>query len=272
MNTILESKFNTSNFVKQWATTNLFSSLDSYIGSGHNYYMYHDTITNKFEWIGWDNNEAFGSFKNGLNSTQIQNLDMYYISTPTTSRPLCNNMLLNATYKTAYNDAYCELLNDFSNMYFDPKIDSLDNLIRASVYADPKKTTTNTQYDQNINNSVTTTGPGGLEVFGLKSFINSRRTSAIASLSTHGVNCSNSITNTTESNIITIYPNPSSNFIRIESTELINEIILLTDALGNSIGKFNADNKNEILIDMSNYSSGMYYILVGSKNYKIIKM
>jgi spore coat protein CotH len=38
--TALDAKLNTSLFMKQWAAMNIFSSLDSYIGSGHNYYFF----------------------------------------------------------------------------------------------------------------------------------------------------------------------------------------------------------------------------------------
>ena len=57
---------NLENWLNYWAAHNLFVNLDSYIGSGHNYFIYHNTDTDRFEWITWDVNEAFGTFQMGL--------------------------------------------------------------------------------------------------------------------------------------------------------------------------------------------------------------
>lgn len=272
LNTALEAKLNSSNFIKQWATINLFSSLDSYIGSGHNYYIYHDTITDKFEWIGWDNNEAFGNFKNGLTATQLLNLDMYYISTPTNSRPLCNNMLLNTTYKNAYNQAYCELLDDFSISYFEPKIDSLYDLIKSSVYADPKKTTTNAQFETNIDTTVFMSGPGGLDAFGLKSFIRGRRTAALASLNSHSVVCTNAIEEDLVSSHLQIMPNPTNSWVQIAFDHAYSGDITLYDAIGNIMNSYKIHKENAYSIDLSNLSNGFYFLKCGDSCYKLIKI
>ena len=58
---------------------NLFCNLDSYIGSGHNYYMYRDPHEGRFNPIPWDTNEAFGNYAmiSGappLTPTQLQQL------------------------------------------------------------------------------------------------------------------------------------------------------------------------------------------------------
>ncbi|MDQ3048985.1 MAG: CotH kinase family protein, partial [Bacteroidota bacterium] len=128
----LEASFNTTTFIKNWAVDNLFVNLDSYIGSGHNFFIYHDTLSNKFEWVTWDVNEAFGNFKMGLTTTQVQNLSLFHVSTPSANRPLVQKMLLNSTYKNALANTVCEWLQyDFSNTNLDAKIDSLANAIRV---------------------------------------------------------------------------------------------------------------------------------------------
>ncbi len=76
----LESTLNTTNAIKAWAFDILFANLDSYRGSGHNYYVYHNLLTNKFEWIGWDVNEAFGNFNMGMNVSQLENYE-YFLHT-----------------------------------------------------------------------------------------------------------------------------------------------------------------------------------------------
>jgi spore coat protein CotH len=228
---VLDAQLNTGRFMKQWAAMNIFSSLDSYIGSGHNYYLYHDTITNKFEFIAWDNNEAFGSFKNNLNSTQLKQLDMYYLRTPVTGRPLCNNMLQNSTYKEMYNQAYCNLLYDFTNTYFDSKIDSLRNAIQQSVYNDPKKMYSNTKFDSSFNYDVTLTGPGGIVVFGLKSFIAERASFLQQHLITQGVVCWPLATPVVEEAQPLIYPNPAHQELYIQYVKPIQRVVL-SDVFG----------------------------------------
>lgn len=184
----LEQVFNTGNFVKQWAAMNLFSSFDSYIGSGHNYYLYHDSLKNKFEWIAWDNNEAFGSFKFSLTNQQIIATDIYYLNTPA-SRPLCDKMLKDSFCKQMYADTFCIMHRSFTNQYFDPIIDSLYSLIKPSVYADPKKFYTNIDFENNIVSDVNLPGPMGLNVFGLKNFIRDRQVAVNNSFAANKVQC-----------------------------------------------------------------------------------
>jgi spore coat protein H len=44
------------------AATAILSSLDSFIGLGHNYYLYHSPKTNTFHFLPWDLDLAFGGF------------------------------------------------------------------------------------------------------------------------------------------------------------------------------------------------------------------
>ena len=61
----LETKLNTNSFIRQWAARNLCVDLDAYFHAPHNYYLYHNTVSNKFEcrinsrgcWIWRDNKE-----------------------------------------------------------------------------------------------------------------------------------------------------------------------------------------------------------------------
>ncbi|HRC31827.1 MAG TPA: CotH kinase family protein [Bacteroidia bacterium] len=252
----LDAVLNTNDFLKQWVCLNMFSSLDSYLGSGHNYYIYHDTLTNKFQWIAWDNNEAFGSFKMQLSNLQLKNLDMYYVSNAT-SRPLINKMLANPAYKSLYNQAYCELKDDFTNAYFDSKIDSLDLQIKSSVYADPKKFYTNSMYDSSLTYDLNITGPQGINVFGLKNFVSTRALNIQNNFIANNVVCTNSIENSADNFNLIISPNPVKNSIHIISSSLCS-IYKLYSMDGKEIasGPCNGD------IDVSNYSAGVYFLSV----------
>lgn len=257
----LDQKLNTNDYLHQWAAVNLFVSLDSYLGSGHNYYIYHDTVTDKFQWIAWDNNESFGSFKMSLSSSQLMNLDMYFVSSPG-ARPLCEKMLINADYKHSYSMAYCRLKDDFTNAYFDPKIDSLRTIIQPSVYADPKKFYSNSKFDSSFNYNQILTGPGGITVFGLKKFIAERAAAVQNSINNHSVNCLLSVTeNAKLENPYEVFPNPASDRIYISSRTSIT-YVRLYDIYGKETQSYY---KPSEYIDVSAFSQGIYFIRINDE-------
>src|ERR1041385_5968119 len=49
----LETVLDSWSFLNYLAAQNIFSNLDSYAGSGHNYYMYDDSNYFHFRWIAW---------------------------------------------------------------------------------------------------------------------------------------------------------------------------------------------------------------------------
>lgn len=133
----LPTYLNVDSWLNYWAAHNLFVNLDSYIGSGHNYFLYHNTDTDQLEWITWDVNEAFGNFQMGIPLNNLKTLPFGYIPMPANSRPMMNRLWSEQVWKQALADHVCTLLNDFSNSAMDPQIDALSNLIRDAVYADP---------------------------------------------------------------------------------------------------------------------------------------
>lgn len=250
--TALDDVFNVNMFAKQWVVCNMFSSLDSHIGSGHNYYIYHDTVTNKFQWIAWDNNEAFGSFKNNLSTTQLMALDINYISNPI-SRPLLNNMLTNNQLKQIYYDAYCELKQDFTNAYFDSKIDSLKSAIQQFVYNDPKKFYSNNSFDSSVNYDINLPGPNGISVFGLKKFISDRGAAINASFTSNNVICWPLATlEMTDDKLFNIFPNPSNGKFMIEMNPFEPCTIYIYDVTGQKTSEFTlSKSRSEIMLDES---------------------
>lgn len=196
----LEAVLNTNTFVNHWAAYNLFVNLDSYIGSGHNYFIYHDTVSDKFEWIQWDVNESFGNFNLMMSVSQLENLSWNYLN-QANNKPLCNKMLQNSTYTTLYQQALCNLAHDFTNAALDAKIDSLANAIRTDVYADTQKFFTNQDFETNLTSDVGQTA-------GIKSFITARHNSLTSQLSAFG--CWLSVNEQASATAINAYPNPFS--------------------------------------------------------------
>ena len=256
----LEVALNTSSFIRHWAAMNLFVNLDSYIGSGHNYFIYHDTLANKFEWVSWDVNESFGNFNMGLTNTQLKNLSAYHVSTPSTNRPLVQKMLAVPSYKSTLTDVFCQWLQyDFSNAALDSKIDSLANAIRTDVYADGIKFYSSADFETNLTSDV------GM-IMGIKTFITDRRNALIAELFLNG--CYVGVNeNSPENNPFIVYPNPANDFITINFNLTQTEnAIRIYNSLGQEISKLTSQNTSE-KIDISEFPSGMYLIKVNENGY-----
>src|SRR6185436_3328588 len=212
----LESVMVSDLAIRAWAANNLFVNLDSYLGSGHNYYVYDDFITNKFEWITWDVNEAFGNFNMGIPIAQIKTLDALFISQPPMNRPLQNRMMQNSIYQAAYLNYLCQWIqNDFSLAAMEPKIDSIADVIRPYVYADPNKQFTNANFDSNIDFDM-----GSIP--GIKDFISVRRASLNTQLQQFGCSPVGEEEPVGE-NSLNIYPNPFSETATFSKEELKNQ-------------------------------------------------
>lgn len=261
----LETVFNSHSFIKHWAGMNVFANLDSYIGSGHNYFIYHDTLSDKFEWISWDVNESFGNFNMGLTTTQIKNLSMFYVSSPASSRPLVQKMISDPSYKTELVNTICQwLASDFTNETLDLKIDSLADAIRDDVYADTKKFYSNSAFETNLTSDI---GP----TMGIKSFITERRNALIAELANNSCNVGIA-ESTVEKNLFLIYPNPATNFITIELNDKPDEnLIRIINIAGQEVIRKNITGLNA-KIDISEFPAGMYYLSIDNRYEKFQKM
>ncbi|MBK7381850.1 MAG: CotH kinase family protein [Flavobacteriales bacterium] len=186
--------------LRSLAIDNLFSNLDSYINSARNYYIYHNDSTGIWQWIKWDANEAFGRYSGGV--PNLTNLAPNYVAN---SRPLMTKIMNTPTFYAAYRTEYCAVFDAFMNSALDPHIDALAALIQPHVFADPNKQYTNAQFTTNLTSNITVTGGpgGGQTVFGLKSFINSRRVYLTGVLGCATIGIDESI-----DQVFEVFPNP----------------------------------------------------------------
>lgn len=255
----METNFNTTTFIKQWASRNLFVDLDAYFHSPHNYYLYHNIITNKFEWVTWDISVSFGVYL-FMSEDSIENTSVL-MSGP----PLTQGMLNDATYKTTYLNAICEYLDYFSNAVLDPKIDSIANVIRPHVYAEPDS---NQQFPEFMFES-------GMDTFsivnpmvvipGLKKFITNRRNNVINELALLPFTCTVGIEDLTNLKVnVKIYPNPFSNSttLEIQTGTLTNYELKIYDIHGSEVHPEIIRNSDSFVISRSNLTSGMYFYRV----------
>lgn len=258
-------------WLRSWAASSIFANLDSYIGSGHNYYVYHDSLTNKFNWITWDVNEAFGNFNQGMSVTQLENLSVSYTGGGPNNRPLCNKILADVNLKNNYLNEVCYLTGfHFLQSYWFPRIDSIAAVIKPHVYADNNKFFSNAQFDANIDTTITVVGnPGGSSIPGLKSFINRRRVSLVNQMI--AANCMVGIEETNDDNgSVILYPNPNSGRFRIDHVKE-NSVISVTDIVGKELPvaeKHYEDHR--YYLKLENLRSGVYFVRVDQKIMKFI--
>jgi len=259
MNTVL----NMGSYIRNRAMNILFANLDSYDGSKHNYYLYHDTLSNRFEWLPWDVNEAFGNFNMGMTIPQLECLDIFYIPNPQTNSPLAKNTLDNAAFKLEYTWH----MNDFIQYYFSenylyPSIDSLYNKIKTYVYADTKKMYTNQHFEDNINQNISVPGPGGGNIAGLKSFITNRRNCVNTQLMQLGYPNVSVNENALNKTTFNIYPNPANDFFIIENNDSKIENLEITDCFGKLVyvNTLSKNSPNIIKVDIQELKSGLYFV------------
>lgn len=202
-------------FLANMVMNNIFVNNDSYCGTGHNYYIYHDPALGRWRWIPWDVNEAFGTFTFGMTPTQLKTLPYDYIQ-QSNNRPLAVKMFADPTYHQEYINIYCYFMQNFTNAYLDPYIDSLANLIRPDVYADTNKFYSDSDFETNLTSDLTLVGPGGGQFLGLKGFITARRASLETQLATYGCYVSVNETNTA-AEAFSLFPNPATENIWVNA-------------------------------------------------------
>lgn len=249
---LFSSYFEEQELLRSFAIDNLFGNLDSYTGSARNYYLYHNSTTNKWEWVKWDANEAFGSYANGQTTTT---LDVEYHDS---DRPLLGRIFADPVFNTEYKNELCDLINTyFNNAYLDEKIDALYNLIQADVYADNNKMFSNTDFDNNISSDVVFGGgPGGGTIYGLKSFITTRVNNVTQQIDCNYYNALDEMDEVS----FAIYPNPARDLTTIE-LETEADRIELRNMMGQLVYSSEVSASDvAIKISLADFSEGVYFV------------
>lgn len=262
----LNSVLNTTSFINAWASNVVFVNVDSYVETGHNYYIYHNPASDKFEWITWDVNEAFGLWNVGMPLEQLYELSIFHTPpNPETERPLTIFMLQDSTFRRLYTDRVYELLcTEFNPDKLFPKIDDLYNLIKADVYADSNKIISNQYFENNIVEDVHLPDYPGW-VPGLKSFIQQRHEILMNQLRAldYRFPCTVNTASSVMDDGIFLYPNPSRDCINLKIESHRNEDVsieimsacgqfLLSKKLHGSSQKFN----------ITDYPPGIYFMRI----------
>ncbi|MFC2130470.1 CotH kinase family protein [Bacteroidota bacterium] len=153
-----------------FALCNVFVNLDSYIFSSHNYYLYNNPATGKFDILPWDLNEAFGVFPPDLpfNKEVFPPVDL---KAPNKT-PLLKQMLSNSAFLRIYFAHYRTILKEYFNE--EAIVDIIDEIrpvINDYVQSDPMKLYSFSQYQDNIEEDVQASGR---RIPGILSFVSQR--------------------------------------------------------------------------------------------------
>jgi spore coat protein CotH len=201
-------KWKWNDLLRSLAMDNMFGNLDSYINSARNYYLYHDSTESQWNWIHWDANMAFGSYP--ANGQNAQTLSPTYVAA---DRPLMTRIMAIPALRLDYLNRYCEVHENFTNAYLDPRIDSIRTLIEPHVAADVNKQFTLAQFTTNITSDIVVTGgnPPNQTIRGLKSFITARNNSLASTLDCTTVGVDESAMEEGPG----VYPNPATDLITV---------------------------------------------------------
>lgn len=260
--TALPNKCNVNAYYKAMSADILFGNTDSYVGTGRNFYIYFNpSNSQKLDWIVWDASLSFGANPAG-GVSNIENMSVTYMSSYP-PHPLFEKVINTPSLKSQYLQTFCV----FYKTYFTaerlfPYIDSVANIIRSSVYADPRKMYTNQQFETNLISDITVAGS---RKPGLKSFITLRSANVQTQLINLGVYCESGIN--FENNYVTGYElkqnypnpfNPSTN-IRFVVPKNVSVTLKVYDISGKEIST---------LINNEKYQAGSYSVEWDGKDFK----
>ena len=158
-----------------WLTVNtLLANLDSYAGMGHNWYLYYNTASKKFEHIPWDVNEAFGNLQIGDRPEQMLDFDIYrpYMG----KKILIRRLLAVEQYKAQYLAYLKEFIDgDFAPEVMHSEIDQIYAFIKEAVGADSHIIYPTVAFEKSINDTVEPLFPiFSNGIIGLKPFVSKR--------------------------------------------------------------------------------------------------
>lgn len=261
----LETVFNSNSFIKYWAVCNLLTNLDSYLESTRNFYIYHNLLTDKFDWIAWDVNESFGVFS----SMNYPNTFEYPLDA-SVGRVLIDKLINIATYKDQYTDYLYNLNSNYvGTNWLNNKIDSIYSIIKPSVYADTLKMFTNQNFEDNVDTTVTATDMFSKNIPGLKEFINKRFINMNQQLMAIGY--PSAIHEQIMDDAIFVFPNPSTDYIIIYQNEKTNieNYLEIYDITGQKVLSHFLTNNIEYL-NINFLHTGLYSYKIDNTN-KILK-
>ena len=141
------------------ALCNVLTNLDSYINSGHNYYIYKNPKTDRFNMLPWDLNESFGCFPaRDFSVDAFVTLSPFYNETRG-DRPLLSRLLAVPEYRADYLAHYRVILEqDLHPDTLEPEIRKLQALIEPWLEQDSNKLYSMDFFSRNVTENIVAEG------------------------------------------------------------------------------------------------------------------
>jgi len=175
--------FNVNSFLKTLAMDIATGSWDDYWFWKNNYYLYHNTATGRFEFIPYDYDNTFGIWWDGIMpGIDWGTRNIYTWGHPSEPRSLVTRLLAVPLFRARLSFYLNRLLQrHFTETALFPLIDSIHTLITPAAEADSFRTLDYGYTVQQFHSSYI--APLGAHVtYGLKPYITTRRTNALAQL------------------------------------------------------------------------------------------
>ncbi len=178
----LDRILNTHDMMKAWAVNNYLVNIDAYnMKLRHNFYLYKNPGSGKFEWITYDGNYAFLAWSRDLPLKNGINFDILYVD-PKNEGSLQGHMFQNPYYREEYLDIMYTLVNAAVIDTLQRKAEGYRNLIREAVYEDPHKFFTNEDFEANYAKTLGNPEIEGQFYPGVFAFLFERREAVIRQL------------------------------------------------------------------------------------------
>lgn len=157
----LEDTIDIENALTMLALNNLTAKLDSYIGSGQNYYLYRRVSGGKWVFIPGDPSDAYGNFSAGLTIDNLERLEVQWLPRPAVSpgqpvppnpraaRPLAQRLWEIPEYRLRYLRKVNDLLKGIASAdVVLERMETLRNRLRPYVEAEERSMFTPEQFER----------------------------------------------------------------------------------------------------------------------------
>jgi len=173
----IEKVFDVDEMLMYLACNVLLGAWDDYWVLAKNYYIYHDLVTDQFNYIPHDFDGSLGTYWYPKNMDVAY--DNVYDWSPNSGRPMVEKLLAMPEYHDRYTN-YLMLLcmGPFSLEAMEPEIDRTADLIRGTLVNDPFWGWNPSDFDKAFDQAIS---QGSID-YGMKEYIRLRRNSALDQL------------------------------------------------------------------------------------------
>jgi hypothetical protein len=258
---LIEQKLNVDVLLKAFAIDVATGNWDDYMYNSNNYFLYHNPLTDKFEFISYDTDNTFGVDWVSQNWTSRNCLDWYNHADP---RPLAEKILAIPRFKIKYQQYLDTITNetlDLNKVF--PHIDSLETLITEAAIADIYRTLdygyTIADFHNGFTQKIDYHTP-----YGIKPFLTKRREATLQQIST--ASTSDNPNNYSE---LLLFPNPVEDILNIRMMGVNNATkAIILDMLGQKINILEIPiMQTDFSTSVSNLKPGIYTLVIIGNGY-----